>query len=95
MVDNYPCASIQALSGLLGTNVNEGKDNINNSATKNKEIYLFIESWNVEGYTAIYVSTHDRKGQFWRQRGWRSNPTWDGNMTPLFDDQTNTAPLRK
>ena len=27
-----------------GTNVNEWKDNINNSATKNKEIYFFVGS---------------------------------------------------
>ena len=52
---------------MLGTNVNEWKDNINNSATKNKEIYFFVESWNVEGYTG--VSSHDHKGQFWKQRG--------------------------
>ena len=47
---------------LYGTNVNEWKDNMNNSATKNKEIYFFVGSWNVEMYTANCVSSHYRKG---------------------------------
>ena len=62
---------------------------------KNKEIYFFVRSWNIEVYTAIRVSSHDRKGQFRSQRGWDLYPTWNCNMTPLFEDQTNKAPLRK
>ena len=31
--------------------------------------YFFVGSWNEEGYTVIRVSSHDRKGQFWNQRG--------------------------
>ena len=47
---------------MLGTNVNEWKDNINNSATRNKEIYFFVGSRNVEVYIEIRVSSHYRKG---------------------------------
>ena len=36
---------------------------------KNKEIYFFVGHWNVEGYTEICVWSHDRRNQFWVQRG--------------------------
>ena len=44
------------------TNVNEWKDNINNSTRKNNEMYFFVGSLNVELYTAIRVASHYRKG---------------------------------
>ena len=32
---------------------------------KNKEIYFFVGRWNIDVYTAICVSSRDRKGLFW------------------------------
>ena len=81
--------------GVLCINVNEWKDNIYNRATKNKEIYFFVGSWNIEVYTEIRVSSHDRKGQFWSTVDKDLYPIWNCNMTPLFEDQTNMAPLKK
>ena len=59
-----------------------------------KWIYFFVGSWNVEGYTVICVSSHDRRDLFWVQRGWDLYQTWSSNMTPLFEDPAGTAPLR-
>ena len=77
-----------------GNNVIEWNDNINNSATKKKDIHLFVGSWNVEGYTTISVSSDDLKYQFWGSVDKDLIPTWNCHMTPFFEDQTNRAPLK-
>ena len=87
--------SDQMVNVCRGNNVNEWKDNINNIATKIKKfISLLGAEMQKDIQRFVYqVTTANASPESSVEKDLYQ--TWNCNMTPLFEDQTNTAPLRK